>query len=222
MPWKLLREAGHEVVFATEAGATPACDPLLITGVVFGKLGARPEAIAFYREMEQAPEFVAPPAVERLPRRRARRAVPRRRPRARDAAVPRQRRRAADRRGVLRDRRSRSRRSATACWSRRGRRRADGHSVLHGHRTTCLPKYMERAAFLVDVLAARPLLPHVSGVRRGRGARGARAAGGLRARPARAVEARYARGRHAARSSSRTAATCRRAGRVTRISSRRS
>ena len=54
VPWKLLREAGHEVVFATEAGATPACDPLLITGVVFGKLGARPEAIAFYREMEKA------------------------------------------------------------------------------------------------------------------------------------------------------------------------
>jgi putative intracellular protease/amidase len=60
VPWKLLREAGHEPVFATETGATPACDPLLITGVVFGKLGARPEAIAFYRELEQAPEFVAP------------------------------------------------------------------------------------------------------------------------------------------------------------------
>ncbi|HEX4420414.1 MAG TPA: type 1 glutamine amidotransferase domain-containing protein, partial [Kofleriaceae bacterium] len=42
VPWKLLGEAGHEVVFATEAGATPACDPLLITGVVFGKLGAHP------------------------------------------------------------------------------------------------------------------------------------------------------------------------------------
>ena len=38
VPWKLLREAGHEVVFATEAGATPACDPLLLTGVVFGRL----------------------------------------------------------------------------------------------------------------------------------------------------------------------------------------
>jgi putative intracellular protease/amidase len=60
VPWKLLREAGHEPVFATETGATPACDPLLITGVVFGKLGARPDAIAFYRELEQAPEFVAP------------------------------------------------------------------------------------------------------------------------------------------------------------------
>ena len=60
VPWKLLREAGHEVVFATEAGATPACDPLLLTGVVFGKLGAREDAIACYRELEQAPEFVQP------------------------------------------------------------------------------------------------------------------------------------------------------------------
>src|SRR5512135_2718213 len=60
VPWKLLREAGHDVVFATEAGATPACDPLLLTGVVFGKLGARAEPIAFYRELEQAPEFLHP------------------------------------------------------------------------------------------------------------------------------------------------------------------
>jgi len=27
-------------------------------------------------------------------------------------------------------------------------KRADGNSVLHGHTTTCLPKYMERAAYL--------------------------------------------------------------------------
>ncbi len=36
---------------AKETGATPACDPLLLTGVLFGKLGARPEPIAFYREL---------------------------------------------------------------------------------------------------------------------------------------------------------------------------
>src|SRR3954471_19854025 len=58
VPWKLLVDAGHEVVFATEAAATPACDPLLLTGVVFGKLGARADAIACYRELEQAPAFV--------------------------------------------------------------------------------------------------------------------------------------------------------------------
>src|SRR6185503_10882212 len=60
VPWRLLRDAGHEPIFATEAGATPACDPLLITGVIFGKLGARPEPIAFYRELEADPSFLAP------------------------------------------------------------------------------------------------------------------------------------------------------------------
>src|SRR5262245_64624859 len=60
VPWKLLVEAGHEVLFATESGATPACDPLLITGVVFGQLGAEPEPIAFYREMEQDAAFRKP------------------------------------------------------------------------------------------------------------------------------------------------------------------
>src|SRR5689334_7517486 len=60
VPWKLLTEAGHRVVFASEAGAPPACDPLLLTGVVFGKLGARAEPIAFYRELEQAPERTSP------------------------------------------------------------------------------------------------------------------------------------------------------------------
>jgi putative intracellular protease/amidase len=60
VPWKLFTEAGHEVVFATEAGATPAADPRLLDGVIFGKLGAAPEAVAWYRELEQAPAFVTP------------------------------------------------------------------------------------------------------------------------------------------------------------------
>ena len=60
VPWHWLRERGHEVVFATEDGALPQCDPKLLTGVIFGKLGADPEPIAFYRELEQSPEFRAP------------------------------------------------------------------------------------------------------------------------------------------------------------------
>src|SRR5262245_38780366 len=60
VPWKLLCEAGYSVVFATEEGATPAGDPLLLTGVLFGKLGARPEPIAWYRELEQTNAFRAP------------------------------------------------------------------------------------------------------------------------------------------------------------------
>lgn len=60
VPWRLLTRAGHEVVFATERGTRPAADPLLLTGVLFGQLGAEPEPRAFYREMESAPEFEKP------------------------------------------------------------------------------------------------------------------------------------------------------------------
>lgn len=60
VPWKLAVEAGHQVVFATEAGAVAAADPRLLTGVLFGKLGADPEPIAFYREMIEDPAFLAP------------------------------------------------------------------------------------------------------------------------------------------------------------------
>src|SRR5437762_13792367 len=60
VPWKLLVEAGHRVVFATPEGGTPAADPLLLTGVVFGQLGAEAEPKAFYRELERAPELVKP------------------------------------------------------------------------------------------------------------------------------------------------------------------
>jgi putative intracellular protease/amidase len=147
VPWRLLTDAGHEVVFATEAGATPACDPLLLTGVVFGKLGARPEAIAFYRELAVAPGFVSPLRWEACA------------PAAFDALflagghAPGMRQYlgsevvhqltvamfattkpiAAICHGVLVAARA---------------RRADGHSALHGLRTTCLPKYMERSAYL--------------------------------------------------------------------------
>jgi len=147
VPWRLLRDAGHDVVFATEAGATPACDPLLITGVLFGKLGARPEAIAFYREMEQDPAFVAPrkwgelradefdslflagghaPGMKQY---LGSETVQQLTARFFAATKP----IAAICHGALVAARS---------------KRADGQSVLHGHKTTCLPKYMERAAYL--------------------------------------------------------------------------
>ena len=56
VPWKLLRDAGHEVVFATERGAAgdaPLADPLLLTGVVFGRLGAGDQPAQWYAEMTQ-------------------------------------------------------------------------------------------------------------------------------------------------------------------------
>lgn len=146
VPWKLLREAGHEVVFATEAGATPACDPLLITGVVFGKLGARPEAIEFYRELERAPEFVSP----------------RRWSECRVDDVDALLLAGGHAPGMRQYLGSETVQQLTVAFFATDKpiaaichgvlvaaraKRADGHSVLHGLRTTCLPRYMERAAF---------------------------------------------------------------------------
>jgi putative intracellular protease/amidase len=60
VPWRTLRDAGHEVVFATESGATPEADPLLLTGVLFGQLGAEPEPRRFYRDLQSDPAYQHP------------------------------------------------------------------------------------------------------------------------------------------------------------------
>jgi putative intracellular protease/amidase len=60
VPWKLFKNKGYQVVFATEYGTVAQTDPLLITGVIFGQLGATKEAITFYRELEKSEEFLHP------------------------------------------------------------------------------------------------------------------------------------------------------------------
>ena len=146
VPWRLLRDAGHEPVFASEAGAPPACDPLLITGVVFGKLGAQPEAIAFYRELEQDASFKSPRTWSAC--------------RADDfdalflagGHAPGMKQYLGSdvvqqlTAGFFAARKPVAAICHGALVAARSRR-ADGASVLHGHKTTCLPKYMERAAY---------------------------------------------------------------------------
>lgn len=49
VPWSALTAAGHEVVPVTERpGTRPAADPRLLDGVLFGRLGAEPDAKAAY------------------------------------------------------------------------------------------------------------------------------------------------------------------------------
>jgi putative intracellular protease/amidase len=60
VPWRLLTDAGHEVAFATErAGTRPAADPRLLTGVLFGQLGAEDEPKRFYEQLTAAPAFTS-------------------------------------------------------------------------------------------------------------------------------------------------------------------
>ena len=89
IPWAILRDAGHQVVFATEkAGTVPAADPRLLTGVLFGQLGAAAEARKLYYELIGTPEFGSTVAWADGSG-RLRRADPAGRARSGHAAVPR-------------------------------------------------------------------------------------------------------------------------------------
>lgn len=66
VPWKRFRENGFEVIFATENKIIPETDPLLLTGVIFGQLGAEIETIEIYREMQKSEEFQNPIAYSEI------------------------------------------------------------------------------------------------------------------------------------------------------------
>jgi putative intracellular protease/amidase len=150
VPWRLLADAGHEVVFATErGGGAPAADPRLLDGVLFGRLGAAPEAAAFYREMVRDPGFRAPVAWDALD------------PEAFDGLIlpgghaPGMRQYLGS--PVLQGKVARfwalARPVGAICHGvlvlARSTDPATGRSVLAGRATTCLPKYMERNAYLL-------------------------------------------------------------------------
>ncbi len=147
VPWRLLTDAGHQVVVATESGRAPTADQLLITGVVFGQLGAEPEPIEWYRAFEQSLERCSPVAWDQL-----------------DAGdfdalllpgghAPRMRQYLGS--TTLQDHVGRfwrlGRPVGAICHGvllLARARDAQGRSVLADSRTTCLPKYMERSAYL--------------------------------------------------------------------------
>ncbi|MET7700118.1 type 1 glutamine amidotransferase domain-containing protein [Streptomyces sp. NPDC005485] len=149
VPWRLLTDAGHEVVLATErAGSRPAADPRLLTGVLFGQLGAEEEPRRFYQELTASPEFAATVSwadvkVEEfdgllLPGGHA----PGMRQYLGSAALQQQ----VARFWAL------GRPVGAICHGvlvlARSHDQATGRSVLADRRTTCLPKYMERTAYL--------------------------------------------------------------------------
>ncbi|MCA9521307.1 MAG: DJ-1/PfpI family protein [Myxococcales bacterium] len=147
VPWKLLTRAGHEVVFATEAGATPRADPLLLTGVIFGKLGAAPEPVAFYRELEKDEAFIRPRKWKSLDADEydALFLAGGHAPGMRQYLGSEELQRFVARYAAL------ERPIAAICHGvlvlARSMDPLTGQSVLHRLRTTCLPKYMERSAY---------------------------------------------------------------------------
>jgi putative intracellular protease/amidase len=149
VPWHVLRDHGHDVVFATERSAVPECDPLLLTGVVFGQLGADPEPKQFYRELTGSPEFQAPITWDAIE------------PAAYDGLLlP-----GGHAKGMRQYLASALLQQKVAAFWALGRpvgaichgvlvlaRSTDpgtGRSVIAGRRTTCLPKFMERSAFWI-------------------------------------------------------------------------
>jgi putative intracellular protease/amidase len=148
VPWRLLTRAGHAVRFATEQGGTaPAADPRLLDGVIFGQLGAEPEPKVFYAQLQADPEYCAPLAWGDV------------QPDAFDGLIlpgghaPGMRQYLGS--DTLRHTVARywalGRPVGAICHGvlvlARTRDPATGRSVLHGRRTTCLPKYMERSAY---------------------------------------------------------------------------
>jgi putative intracellular protease/amidase len=149
IPWRVLKQAGHDVVFTTERGDRAAADPRLLEGVLFGKLGASVDAKAAYAEMSASPEFAAPKPWSEID------------PAAYDGLLlP-----GGHAQGMRQYLDSASLREGVGQFWRferpvgaichgvlvlaRTRDPATGRSVLAERRTTCLPKYLERMAYLM-------------------------------------------------------------------------
>jgi putative intracellular protease/amidase len=152
VPWRLLTEGGHEVVFATESGVgAPQCDPRLIDGVIFGQLGAEPEPIEFYRQLERDPQFEKPvswrglgvTAFDGL-------LLP-----GGHAPGMRQYLGSTELQQLIGEFWATGRPVGAICHGvlvlARSTDPRTGASVLRDKRTTCLPKYMERGGYLATV-----------------------------------------------------------------------
>lgn len=148
VPWKVLREAGHTVTFATErAGTVASCDPKLLTGVLFGQLGAEAEPKALYAEMCASPEYRASVAwKDVVPTEYGALLLP-------GGHAPGMRQYLGNdvvQRLVV-DFFKTGRPVAAICHGplvlARAIDPATGQSVIHGRKLTCLPGYLERLAY---------------------------------------------------------------------------
>ena len=147
VPWRLLVNAGHDVAFATEkADSKPAADSLLLTGVIFGQLGAEEEPKQFYYEMCDESAFQSPLSWSNLnvddfdalilP--------------GGHAQGMRQYLGNTELHQFVADFWATERPVGAICHgviTLARAKDANGNSILQGSKTTCLPKYMERLAY---------------------------------------------------------------------------
>ncbi|MCU1455232.1 MAG: thiamine biosynthesis protein ThiJ [Acidimicrobiales bacterium] len=147
VPWRLLTDGGHDVTFATEHGARPAGDPRLLIGVIFGRLGAEPEPKAFYRQLTEDAAFRSPITWAQIePAHYDGLLLP-----GGHAPGMRQYLGSALLQGKVAELWALERPVAAICHGVLVLARTvdpTGRSVIAGHRTTCLPKTMERSAYL--------------------------------------------------------------------------
>jgi len=149
VPWRLLTRLGHVVQFATEQGGRPpAADPRLLDGVIFGQLGAAAEPKAFYAEMQSDERFRAPVAWGAV------------RPDEFDGLIlpgghapgMRQYLESEVLRSKVAEYWTLDRPVGAICHGvivlARTRDPRSGRTLIYGRHTTCLPKYMERSAYL--------------------------------------------------------------------------
>ncbi len=66
VPWRVFMNAGYTVEFVTGDGKVASCDPRMLVGVLFGKLGATAENVALYRLLEFDPGFLNPGKYESI------------------------------------------------------------------------------------------------------------------------------------------------------------
>jgi putative intracellular protease/amidase len=149
VPWRALRDAGHQVVFATERpGMLPAADPRLLTGVLFGQSGAPEPTKACHAELTSAGEFTSTAGWAELDMSEFDLLLP-------GGHAPGMRLYLGSQ--ALREQVARfwaqSRPVGAICHGvlvlARTHDPATGRSVLADRQTTCLPKYMERMSYLV-------------------------------------------------------------------------
>jgi putative intracellular protease/amidase len=150
VPWRLLTDSGHEVVFATERGdVVPQADPLLLTGVLFGQFGAVAEPKRFHEQMIADDGYHQPVAwADVAPAEYDGLILP-----GGHAPGMRQYLGSTVLRGKVAEFWELARPLGAICHgvlvAARTIDPATGRSIISGRRTTCLPKYMERGAYYV-------------------------------------------------------------------------